>query len=484
MAASTCPALVRMPLPTIGTLEIQVVVFGRARHQIVVHSSTRSTRFRDACRLNLTLLPIISTRALMGANNNFQLSLFEKLCTSEDPDFACPLYEFTVDLYKALEGRPGASINEVLQEKLAEFKAEEEQMETQLAVQQHAKDKLLVELKRAEAAIESLQQKRKGVCVRRKFAESAMSKVVGQESDQRLTSLSDLRGDDQNKLQSFLWLLRSTGVKEDVLVKGLQQFESFCILVVENPWTANSITLWMEIATAILTHLNLALPKLQIIELRILTEIVKRSTNFANQPRNPGQAQGMSPICNAIVNNNGLQILIRLLNSVNDDVKMEAAMCITATCNNVATKEMFGQLGGIEALINILNKSNSELVLQQTLIAIWNQAMCDYNKALVRTANGLPSIIAMLHMENDTILENATIALGYLTRDDQNKVAIRDCNGIEKLLSSLYYPNESIQSKAAGALWNCASNAENKVIIRQLGGMWCFPCRGQAKWYP
>eukprot|EP01006_Ploeotia_vitrea_P062638 TRINITY_DN84164_c0_g1_i1.p1 TRINITY_DN84164_c0_g1~~TRINITY_DN84164_c0_g1_i1.p1 ORF type:complete len:849 (-),score=138.87 TRINITY_DN84164_c0_g1_i1:168-2660(-) len=390
----------------------------------------------------------------------------------DDPEFACPLLEFTQEVQRNYDTSPqGTQIGEIVQAKLKEIQTEEEQVLTQIAVQQHAKDKLMIELRKTETALENLDKKKKNLRIWKKLAEKAVSQMVGQESSVKLNSLADLDGDDVNKLDSFLWLLKSKGVKEDVMVKGLQTFESFCLLVVENPWAANTITLWMEISSSLLAHLTTALPKVQIVELRILCEIVKRSNNAVNMPRTNSANQQPSPIVNVVLNHNGLQSLIKCLSSVNEDVKIEASNCITATCTSVNTKELFGQLGGMQALINIINKSNSEMVLQQALIAVWNQAMSDYNKTLIRTCGGLPAIINMLHIDTEGILENATIALGYLTRDDQNKIAIRECNGIEKLIATLYYPNESIQSKAAGALWNCASNAENKVFIRHLGGI-------------
>eukprot|EP01001_Neometanema_parovale_P006247 NODE_261_length_2807_cov_87.258197_g245_i0.p1 GENE.NODE_261_length_2807_cov_87.258197_g245_i0~~NODE_261_length_2807_cov_87.258197_g245_i0.p1 ORF type:complete len:820 (+),score=152.23 NODE_261_length_2807_cov_87.258197_g245_i0:102-2561(+) len=404
----------------------------------------------------------------MSAPLSFRLSLFEQLYDPDDADFCSPLFKFTAEVQHIIDTK-GGSAPDVLAEQLAELTRDQEQADTDIAVQQHAREKLIIEQKRIENTIASLESKRKEIATRKRYVQASMKRVMGTETDTKIDTLSNLAGDDQDKLESFLWLLQNTGksVKEDAVIKGLQQFESFCILVVENAWTAHTVNLWMDITRALLVHLTTALPRQQIIDLRILTEILKRSNNTANQPTD----HSLSPMCNAVVNNNGLRLLIKLLNSVNDDVKTEAIACLVATCTTIASKELFGQMGGIEALIGILNRSNSELVLQQALIALWNQAMSDHNKALVRSVKGLGSVINMLHMDNDVILENATIALGYLTRDDQNKVAIRDCNGIEKLLACLYYPNESIQSKAAGALWNCASNAQNKVFIRELGGI-------------
>lgn len=47
----------------------------------------------------------------------------------------------------------------------------------------------------------------------------------------------------------------------------------------------------------------------------------------------------------------------------------------------------------IEALVQILNRSNSEAVLQQALVALWNAATVDANKTLVRTVGGLSAIV-------------------------------------------------------------------------------------------
>ena len=116
----------------------------------------------------------------MGANTNLKLSLFEKLYSEEDADFSCPLYEFTMELQAAVEARgPNGTLNELLQERLDDFKRDEEQIETDIAVQQHAKDKLLIELKRTENALQALEKKRSTVVGKKKFAVAAMSKVTG-----------------------------------------------------------------------------------------------------------------------------------------------------------------------------------------------------------------------------------------------------------------------------------------------------------------
>eukprot|EP01064_Diplonema_japonicum_P037924 TRINITY_DN9030_c0_g2_i1.p1 TRINITY_DN9030_c0_g2~~TRINITY_DN9030_c0_g2_i1.p1 ORF type:complete len:902 (+),score=230.25 TRINITY_DN9030_c0_g2_i1:49-2754(+) len=274
---------------------------------------------------------------------------------------------------------------------------------------------------------------------------------------------------DARRIDAVLWHLQNKQVKEQDVQRSLSEFESYCLSIDEAPWEASLYTHWIRCTNGLLQHLMGALPALQAFILRCLIEIVKRWNTSVQAGRS--RPNGEPSIPDVFLQNKALELFVKLLHSVNIEVKADTAMLVTTLTTDLPLKDSFGAAGGVHALVSILKQSNNEFVLEKALTCVWHLAMSDTNKTVIREAGGLVAIVDLLHTENDVILENATIALGYLTRDDSNKIAIRKCDGLEKLIATLYYPSESIQSKAAGALWNCASNTENKVVIRQLGSI-------------
>ena len=274
---------------------------------------------------------------------------------------------------------------------------------------------------------------------------------------------------DPRRIDNVLWHLQNKQVKEQEVQRSLSDFEAYCATVDEAPWEAGSYTHWVRCVHGMLQHLMGALPVLQACILRCLLEIVKRWNNLMQTGR--ARADGEPLLTDVFMQNKAFDTFVKLLHSVNGEVKADVAMLVTTLTTDIPLKDAFGQAGGIHALVGILKQLSNEFALEKALTCVWHLAMSDTNKTVIREAGGLTAIVDLLHTDNDVILENATIALGYLTRDDSNKIAIRKCNGLEKLIATLYYPSESIQSKAAGALWNCASNTDNKMVIRQLGSI-------------
>ncbi|KAJ9451735.1 Vacuolar protein 8 [Diplonema papillatum] len=274
---------------------------------------------------------------------------------------------------------------------------------------------------------------------------------------------------DARRIDAVLWHLQNRQVKEGDIQRSLSEFEMFCVSVDEAPWEAATYTHWVRGIHGLLQHLLSALPVVQAHILRCLIEIVKRWNSNIQTGRGRPDGEPMMP--DVFVQDHALDHFVKLLQSVNLEVKADVAVLVTTLTTDITLKDTFGNAGGIHALVQILKQKSNDFVLEKALTCVWHMAMSDTNKTIIREAGGLVAIVDLLHTDNDVILENATIALGYLTRDDSNKIAIRKCNGLEKLIATLYYPSESIQSKAAGALWNCASNTENKVVIRQLGSI-------------
>lgn len=168
-----------------------------------------------------------------------------------------------------------------------------------------------------------------------------------------------------------------------------------------------------------------------------------------------------------------IDVIIRLLASVNDDVKSEALDSLSHVISSEPNRLRFAKAGGIDPLVGIVASSTNEGVLERALILMWMLlSSSDTLRTEVRERGGLRAALDLLYTDSMPILENVAMSIGYITREESSKVAIREGGGLEKIVATLRHPSESIQTKIAGAVWNCASNTENRITLRQLG---CIP---------
>eukprot|EP01062_Namystynia_karyoxenos_P073021 TRINITY_DN6977_c0_g2_i1.p1 TRINITY_DN6977_c0_g2~~TRINITY_DN6977_c0_g2_i1.p1 ORF type:complete len:893 (+),score=350.84 TRINITY_DN6977_c0_g2_i1:117-2795(+) len=421
---------------------------------------------------------------------------------SNTPD---PVVEFAVELRANLQGaeagadRGAGALREHLERKLAELQEGERELLQQMEAKQLVREKQLMELRKIEASLQRMEERKQTLRRNQRYTQLCLRDVSSRQAQlhlglinaavappqqlqdagalsgpggQRQDPVTPPRAERQEELhiEAVLWHLANRQLPPATVRQCLQDFEQFCVACADAPWT--NYPSWLRCATAMLERLQMGstLPHLQVLLLRCLFEISKR-WQAQLQAAPPSVPPPEPSVVSALAQPRALDTYVRLLQSVNDDVKCEAASLVSIVTADISLKEAFASAGGVHALVAVLNRSSSEHVLEKALTCLWHLAMSDPNKGLIREAGGLVAVVELLHVENDIILENATIALGYLTRDDTNKAAIRECLGLEKLIATLYYPSESIQSKAAGALWNCASSAENKTAIRQLGAI-------------
>ena len=453
--------------------------------------------------------------------------------------------QFALDLKTEMADKPQEGLRDHLLAKQEGLKKDERDLLNEIQVKQNAKEKLHMEMKKFDHALEQLDKKKKRIRQHQRYTDGCIKDLSARESVLKMdiiqnTGAAAAYGDanqqqqqlqqqkaavsaqavnagnanavdpvgaarysaaqtgaevmpqrapstsggsagsgsagyemtpesDMRRIDNVLWHLQNKQVKEHDVQRSLADFEAYCATVDEMPWEAGTYTHWVRCVHGLLQHLMGAMPVLQANILRCLIEILKRWNTFVQSGR--AKPDGEPHLTDVFLQNKAFDIFVKLLHSVNGEVKADVAMLVTTLTTDIQLKDAFGQAGGIHALVAILKQHGNEFALEKALTCVWHLAMSDTNKTVIREANGLNAIVDLLHTENDVILENATIALGYLTRDDSNKIAIRKCNGLEKLIATLYYPSESIQSKAAGALWNCASNSDNKMVIRQLGSI-------------
>eukprot|EP01013_Petalomonas_cantuscygni_P040141 TRINITY_DN7193_c0_g1_i1.p1 TRINITY_DN7193_c0_g1~~TRINITY_DN7193_c0_g1_i1.p1 ORF type:complete len:881 (-),score=218.46 TRINITY_DN7193_c0_g1_i1:613-3255(-) len=426
----------------------------------------------------------------------------------------CAVCTFTTDLQKELSTLPqvtNEAILELLKRKSGDLARQETDLSGQVQSVQHTIEHLTLELEHYKKALETYTRRRDEVKKLRKFSQLVFDRVVShyvlfdtkvpnanpevpralEEGGvaaaapagaatlvPRTGPVGEADGPtepptEEHELARCLGFITLCDSARPLPPDAVQHFLQFVSNVVDVPLSPQVLERWQQMILAVYGALKNAPPTLQTPFLHILADALTRMNSFAPAEEDAART-GAGPggsIWDTLVAQNAFGVLNRLLNSLNNSVRSEAAAAICALCATNALKDQYGRTNGISVLVSILNKSPSEVVVEKVLTCVWTLAMTDHNKGVIRQVGGLQTVVNLLYINSEKILDAATIALGYLTRDDGNKIAIRDCNGIEKLLATLYFPSESIQSKAAGALWNCASNAENKAAIRELGGI-------------
>ncbi|KAG8347369.1 putative Armadillo beta catenin like repeat [Trypanosoma vivax] len=313
---------------------------------------------------------------------------------------------------------------------------------------------------------------------------------------------------------ALLTMLRLPDVKESVLLQAIENYDEQNFRKYSS-WTAAHQKETVGVLLALLNHIHLPRPPVQLAELRILGHVIRAavgsqclseftSTTSATSSSVLPEAVAV-PLLHAMMQDgNAVAVFTRLLQSVNDDVKCEVLECLSPLIinsnnnnNNPSSpsalsrvrdpvgegrrqlpdgRKKFIAAGGLQPLVNIVASCTSEAVLERSLVLLWGLLTRnddeDKVRDEVRRLGGLRAVLDLLYTDSIPILENVAMTIGYITREEASKVVIREAGGLEKLTATLRHPSESIQTKMAGAVWNCASNAENRTYLRYIG---CIP---------
>jgi hypothetical protein len=461
----------------------------------------------------VTILAAMATSSGIG----FVLS-----SVAADDSVKCPLATFARDLQASLT-RGAPSIAEALTSQARLLHDESASIAATIEQCTVAKDKLTAELHRVEAQLQMLHQRRAAIDASSTFCRISLNAVlsnpaaaastgtfqfasppplvlasnpaggdpVGPQSGQpvpmpnvtatnmtkaapRQSSASTEQRDappgagNLDSIDALVAVLRLPDVKESSLTHALNTYDSSSLLLVDTPWTSREeLSRTHRLIQALLEHLPKPRPPTQITEMRILTNLAKRSDTSGHQP-----IGGLRPTTEIMVQNGAIDALAKLLNSVNDDVKCEAFELLSHIVLGPEERRIVAAAGGVTNVVSIVASSTSEAVLERALIFLWGLiAHDDELRAEVRVAGGMRAVLDLLYTDSLAIIENVTMSIVYMTREEEAKVAVREAGGLEKITATLRHPSEIIQSKIAAAIWNCASNNDNRAYLRQLGAI-------------
>jgi hypothetical protein len=429
-------------------------------------------------------------------------NLVLSLATSDDGGSTNSLSRFVKDV--VIRSPSSSSLVHAITTHSQGLVAEESELLQSLERTKVGRDKLTAELHRIEASIQQAEKRRQEITEGKRYCRAAINAIASGNSKidslhraptapagGMLVSHSVELPDHLNAIpvinfsmdiprpavatianqkhdvdiEGIVGLLSMRDINENTLQQALSNLEIGVQHAFDSEITVQEADSLERLVEALLCHVPLPRPPIQQMELRILSHIFKRCV-ARSAPR------GARLMCED-QQESMIDVIVRLLTSVNDDVKSEALDSLSHVIASEPNRQRFARAGGVEPLISIVGSSTNEAVLERALILMWMLlSSSDTLRSEVREHGGLRAALDLLYTDSMPILENVAMSIGYITREENSKVAIREGGGLEKIVATLRHPSESIQTKIAGAVWNCASNTENRVTLRQLG---CIP---------
>jgi hypothetical protein len=231
-----------------------------------------------------------------------------------------------------------------------------------------------------------------------------------------------------------------------------------------------------QLASALVGRITRARPDLKIGPLGLAARLAR-----AQGPREALKSAG------------ALEALTPLLKSVNDVVKVEAAVALQQLAADVSAKEKLClSLDAVPPLVAML-RSVHAAVAERAAALLFCLAGSDRCKEVIYRAGALPALLALLASRDPSVAEAAAIAIGYLARLPEVKAGAREDGTLLALLevvrgvvasgggedggedarasSASAGGRAKVACRAAGALWTCASDPANRSLLGGLGAI-------------
>uniref|UniRef100_A0A8B9US59 Armadillo repeat containing 3 n=1 Tax=Anas zonorhyncha TaxID=75864 RepID=A0A8B9US59_9AVES len=162
--------------------------------------------------------------------------------------------------------------------------------------------------------------------------------------------------------------------------------------------------------------------------------------------------------------------LINLLEIDNDGVKVAASQAISAMCENLSSKRVFG-LQGIPQLVELLS-SNNEEVKEAAVIALANLTTASpSNSSAVAEAEGIEPLVKTLNAQRDGAVANAAAVLTNMAMQEPLRLSIQSHGAMSALAEPLRSTNSQVQSRAVLLVAALGCDADARAELRNAGGL-------------
>uniref|UniRef100_A0A669P2S0 Armadillo repeat containing 4 n=1 Tax=Phasianus colchicus TaxID=9054 RepID=A0A669P2S0_PHACC len=188
-------------------------------------------------------------------------------------------------------------------------------------------------------------------------------------------------------------------------------------------------------------------------------------------------------IRHAIVDLEGLQIMVKILDSPDTDLKCLAAETIANVARFKRARSTVRHYGGIKRLVGLLDCTSvrsTALIPYQAkdtekarcgALALWSCSKSTKNKEAIRKAGGIPLLAKWLKSSHVDILTPVVGILQECASEPSYRLAIRTEGMIENLVKNLSSEHEELQMHCASAIFKCAEDKETRDLVRQHGGL-------------
>ncbi|KAI3756804.1 hypothetical protein L1987_56627 [Smallanthus sonchifolius] len=178
----------------------------------------------------------------------------------------------------------------------------------------------------------------------------------------------------------------------------------------------------------------------------------------------------------AVMKGGGIQLLLDLARSCKEGIQSEATKAIANLSVNPAFAKFVAAAGGITLLAS-LAKSMNRLVAEEGAGGLWNLSVGEEHKGAIAEAGGIKALVDLILQwprGGDGVMERAAGALANLAADDKCSMEIATAGGINALVTlARKCKHERVQEQAARALANLTAHGDsntNNVAVGQEAG--------------
>ncbi|XP_009138841.1 protein ARABIDILLO 2 [Brassica rapa] len=180
----------------------------------------------------------------------------------------------------------------------------------------------------------------------------------------------------------------------------------------------------------------------------------------------------------AVMRDGGIKLLLKLAKSWREGLQSEAAKAIANLSVNANVAKAVAEEGGIDVLAG-LAKSMNRLVAEEAAGGLWNLSVGEEHKNEIAKAGGVNALVKLIfRWPNgcDGVLERAAGALANLAADDKCSTEVARAGGVHALVMlARNCKYEGAQEQAARALANLAahgdSNNNNAAVGQEAGAL-------------
>ncbi|ELT95018.1 hypothetical protein CAPTEDRAFT_165326 [Capitella teleta] len=164
--------------------------------------------------------------------------------------------------------------------------------------------------------------------------------------------------------------------------------------------------------------------------------------------------------------------VVNLLAPEEDTVVHEfAALCLASLAQDYSCKVSILEQDGLEPLIRCLSSADPDV--QKNAVETISLMLKDYQtKSSLRELEGFQPLLALLQSEYPVIQHLALVALERATQDSENRGVMRELEGVDRIIRFIGCPNYSdLHVFAVMVLSNCLEDTETMELVKETGGL-------------